>query len=123
MSKNYRETHAPEKRLEEFNRIKIKHPDKIPIIVEKAKTSTLPDIDKCKFLIPADVTVGQFQAILRNRISLKPDEAIFMFTDDMTLPVAAMTMGELYKQHHATVNGQGEFSYFLICNESTFGSL
>jgi hypothetical protein len=35
-------------RKEEVEKIREKFPDRIPIIVEKAKTSKLPDIDKTK---------------------------------------------------------------------------
>lgn len=37
-----------EKRKEEVEKIREKFPDRIPIIVEKAATSKLPDIDKTK---------------------------------------------------------------------------
>lgn len=37
-----------EKRKEEVEKIREKFPDRIPIIVEKAGTSKLPDIDKTK---------------------------------------------------------------------------
>ena len=42
--------------------IRAKHPDRIPVIVDKrAGDSSLPDIDKKKFLVPADLTIGQVQ--------------------------------------------------------------
>ena len=35
-----------------------KHPDRIPVIVDKrAGDNSLPDIDKKKFLVPADLTI------------------------------------------------------------------
>lgn len=43
-----------------------KHPDRIPVIVEKRpRDATLPLIDKKKFLVPADLTVGQFVYVIR----------------------------------------------------------
>ena len=49
-SKNYKETTTLEQRIEECNRIRSKHPDRIPVIVQKAEKSDIPDIDKKKFL-------------------------------------------------------------------------
>ena len=37
-----------EKRKEEVSKIRDKFPDRIPIVVEKAATSKLPEIDKIK---------------------------------------------------------------------------
>jgi len=46
--------------------IRAKHPDRIPVIVDKrAGDSSLPEIDKKKFLVPSDLTVGQFMYVIR----------------------------------------------------------
>ena len=58
------------KRLSESTNIKNKYPDRIPIIVEKYKGSTLPDIDKCKYLVPKDMNLGQFVYIIRKGLNL-----------------------------------------------------
>ena len=46
------------KRLVESTNIKNKYPDRIPIIVEKYKDSKLPTIDKCKYLVPREMSMG-----------------------------------------------------------------
>ena len=38
------------------------------MIVEKAEKSDISDIDKQKYLVPADLTVGQFVYVIRKRI-------------------------------------------------------
>ncbi|CAD6247126.1 unnamed protein product [Miscanthus lutarioriparius] len=40
-----------EKRQSEANRIREKYPDKIPVIVEKAERSDIPDIDNKKSVL------------------------------------------------------------------------
>ncbi|KAM7261221.1 hypothetical protein ACFE04_026696 [Oxalis oulophora] len=35
-------------------------PERIPVIVERAEKSDIASIDKKKYLVPADLTVGQF---------------------------------------------------------------
>ena len=38
----------------------------IPVIVDKrAGDASLPDIDKKKFLVPTDLTIGQFMYVIR----------------------------------------------------------
>ncbi len=49
-----------EKRRAEAARIRAKYPDRIPVICEKNDKSDITDIDKKKYLVPADLTVGQF---------------------------------------------------------------
>ena len=55
-----------EKRLSEFNRIRGKYPDRIPIIIEKSETNSnnMPDLDKHKFLVPSDISLAQFMYVL-----------------------------------------------------------
>lgn len=40
------------------------------MICEKAEKSDIPEIDKRKYLVPADLTVGQFVYVIRKRIML-----------------------------------------------------
>ncbi|XP_023748682.1 autophagy-related protein 8C-like [Lactuca sativa] len=52
--------HPLEKRKSKFSRIREKYPDRVSVIVEKAEKSDIPNIDKKKYLVPADWTIGQF---------------------------------------------------------------
>ncbi|KAL5678002.1 hypothetical protein ACJX0J_014133, partial [Zea mays] len=78
-------TTSVEKRQSESARIRDKYPDRIPVIVEKAGKTDVPEIDKKKYLVPADLTVGQFVYVVRKRIKLSPEKAIFVFVKN-TLP-------------------------------------
>jgi GABA(A) receptor-associated protein len=53
--------------------------------------SDIPDIDKKKYLVPADLTVGQFVYVIRKRIKLQPEKAIFIFVNNNVLPPTAGT--------------------------------
>merc|ERR1711998_656410 len=55
-----KQEHPLERRKSEAERIRAKYPDRIPVICEKSDRSDIPDIDKKKYLVPADLTVGQF---------------------------------------------------------------
>lgn len=48
MNDAYVVLHVAEKRQAEAARIRDKYPDRIPVIVEKAEKSDIPDIDKKK---------------------------------------------------------------------------
>ncbi|KAH9651860.1 Autophagy-related protein 8C [Citrus sinensis] len=78
--------HPLERRQAESARIREKYPDRIPVIVEKAERSDIPDIDKKKYLVPADLTVGQFVYVVRKRIKLSAEKAIFIFVKNILPP-------------------------------------
>lgn len=113
---SFKKTFTLQKRSDESFRIKRKYPDRIPVIVEKATNTEIEEIDKKKYLVPADLTVGQFVYVIRKRIHLVPEQAIYLFINN-TLPPTSALMSQIYKEH-ADPDG---FLYFLYSGESTFG--
>lgn len=79
-----------EKRKAEADRIRDKYPDRIPVICEKVDKSDIPTVDKKKYLVPADLTVGQFVYVIRKRIKLNAEKAIFIFVNQVLPPTAGM---------------------------------
>jgi len=112
----FQKNHPHEKRLAEARRILAKYPDRIPIICENAEHSTLPELDKKKYLVPGDLTVGQFIYTIRKRIKLKPEQAMFIFVNN-TLPPTASLISQIYKEHKDT----DFFLYFSLSGENVFG--
>ncbi|OAY81817.1 Autophagy-related protein 8C [Ananas comosus] len=119
--------HPLERRQAEAARIREKYPDRIPVIVEKAERSDIPDIDKkksvlnfmpLKYLVPADLTVGQFVYVVRKRIKLSAEKAIFIFVKN-TLPPTAAIMSAIYEEH----KDEDGFLYMTYSGENTFGSI
>jgi GABA(A) receptor-associated protein len=100
-----------------FSSIRSKYPDRIPVIVTRAANSAVPELAKNKFLVPAELTVAQFQALLRKRLDLNPQQALFVFIDN-SLPNAAGTMSLLYSQSNKDVEGILHLTY---SGENTFG--
>lgn len=66
------------------------------VIVEKAPKAKICDLDKQKYLVPSDLTVGQFYFLIRKRIHLRPEDALFFFVNNIIPPTSA-TMGSLYQ--------------------------
>lgn len=102
-------------RKEEYKRINIKYPDRIPIIVE-ANGKNCPPIDKHKFLTPCNLTIGQFQFVIRSRIKLKAEEALYLFINN-SLPSASDLLSSVYKRHCS----EDGFLYITYALENTFG--
>ncbi|KAI8923278.1 autophagy protein Atg8 ubiquitin like protein [Entophlyctis helioformis] len=113
----FKDDHPFEKRKLEADRIKEKYPDRIPCIVEKAEKSDIPNIDKKKYLVPCDLTVGQFVWVIRKRIKISSEKAIFIFVNNV-LPPASSLLSEVYAQH----KDEDGFLYIVYSSENTFGA-
>lgn len=106
-----------ELRLQESTRILNKYKDKIPIICEKInKNQDIPMIDKIKYLVPTDLTIGQFLFVIRNRMKLPPEKGIFLFVGN-TIPPSSSIIAELYDQF----KDKDGFLYVMYSGENIFG--
>jgi len=114
--KSFKEKYDFKKRSEESTRIKKKYPDRIPVIVEKYQHCNIPDIDKHKYLVPKDLTVSQFIYVIRKRVKIEAEEAIFLFINN-SLPASSELMSTIYENN----KDEDQFLYCLYQNESTFG--
>jgi len=117
MKWQYKEEHPFEKRRAEGEKIRRKYPDRVPVIVEKSPKARIGDLDKKKYLVPSDLTVGQFYFLIRKRISLRPEDALFFFVNNVIPPTSA-TMGSLYQEHHE----EDFFLYIAYSDESVYGN-
>ncbi|CEI70020.1 unnamed protein product [Fusarium venenatum] len=116
MRSKFKDEHPFEKRKAEAERIRQKYADRIPVICEKVEKSDIATIDKKKYLVPADLTVGQFVYVIRKRIKLSPEKAIFIFVDEVLPPTAAL-MSSIYEEH----KDEDGFLYITYSGENTFG--
>lgn len=115
MAKSYKKEFSFEKRRSEASRIRAKHMDYIPVIVEQGKNIS-NTIDKRKFLVPANFTVGQFVYVVRRRIKMEAEKAIFIFVGN-TIPQVSQNISEIYKQY----KDEDGFLYITYSGENTFG--
>ena len=114
--KSFKEKFDFEKRSYEATRINKKYPDRIPVIVEKAQQSNMPYIDKHKYLVPKDLTVSQFIYVIRKRVKIKAEEAIFLFINN-SLPASSELMSTVYENN----KDEDQFLYATFSGENTFG--
>ncbi|XP_062077696.1 autophagy-related protein 8C isoform X1 [Humulus lupulus] len=69
-----------------------------------------------RYLVPADLTVGQFVYVVRKRIKLSAEKAIFIFVKNILPPTAAM-MSAIYEEN----KDEDGFLYMTYSGENTFG--
>lgn len=105
-----------DERKSEAIRVLTKYPDRIPIICEKSDSCKVDEIDKKKYLVPRVLTMGQFIYVIRKRLNLKPEQAIFLFTNGKIMSSSSV-LEEIY---HKEKDEDG-FLYFLYSEENVFG--
>ncbi|ODV81416.1 gamma-aminobutyric acid receptor associated protein [Suhomyces tanzawaensis NRRL Y-17324] len=118
MRSQFKDEHPFEKRKAEATRISERFSDRVPVICEKVENSDIPEIDKRKYLVPVDLSVGQFVYVIRKRIKLPSEKAIFIFVNDILPPTAAL-ISTIYEEH----KDEDGFLYVLYSGENTFGQV
>lgn len=115
----FQEEFTLEQRTKESKQVRSKHPDRIPVICERAKScsSEIPSIDKRKYLVPYDLTVGQFLYVIRRRISIGPEHAMFLFVKNELPPTGASI-----RMIDAKSGSKDGFLYMTYSGENTFGA-
>ncbi|CAH1999969.1 unnamed protein product [Acanthoscelides obtectus] len=105
-------------RKEEVLAIRNRFPTKIPVIVQKFyKENHLPNLDKSKFLVPQEITMSQFQTIIRNRIRLSKNQALYLLVNNRSMMSQSLTLAEVYAEH-ADSDG---FLYVTYASQEVFG--
>jgi len=114
----FKQVHPFEKRRTESTNIIRKYPDRVPVICERNPRSTdIPSVDKKKYLVPIDLTIGQFIYIIRKRMALDQSKALFLFVNENVLVPTSALMQAIYSQY-ADADG---FLYISYSGENTFG--
>ena len=93
-----------------------KYPDRVPVYVNKKENSDIDDISKHKYLVPNDMTMGQFIYILRKRIKMDSKKALFVFVNNMIVCNSDL-MGTVYNKN----KDEDGFLYMVYSGENTFG--
>ncbi len=117
MPQTFKSKNTFEERKKESERVLTTYPDRIPIVCEKSsRSSNIPDIDKQKYLVPMDLTIGQFMFVIRKRMKIAPEIAIYLFING-TIPPTSAIVSKLY---HDCKDVDG-FLYLEYSGENTFG--
>ena len=105
-------------RLAQTTNILAKYPDRVCIYIEKqASCKSLPIINKNKFLVPNGITAAQFIYVIRKKITVLPQQAIFLYINN-TIISGNTRMIELSNKY---INNDG-FLYITYSGENCFGT-
>jgi GABA(A) receptor-associated protein len=109
-------SHSVVERMRESNRVLSKYPDRIPVICEKGINTDIVDIDKNKFLVSCDLTCGQLIYVIRKRLKLDSEKAIFIMINGI-MPQQSDDLYNLYNLYKDTDG----FLYISYTSENVFG--
>lgn len=103
---------------EEMAKVLTKYPDKVPVVVKRAPGSkaSLPELKRWKFVVPRDLTLGQFIFILRRQMTLPPEEALFLFVGN-TMATTSERMVDVWARYRA----EDGALHVMYSGESAFG--
>jgi len=72
---------------------------KIPVICEKVEGSPIADLKNKRFIVPLDMSVGTFTALLQKRISVEIPQEIYLFLGSSVLTASSISMSDIYNTH------------------------
>ena len=114
----FKNDHAEEERKNESSRILREYPNRVPIICEAAPRSVLPPLKKTKYLVPYDMTISQFQFLIRRNLDLNQESALYLITSKGIALIGEKTMMEVYNNHKDKTDN---FLYIYYDCEITMG--
>uniref|UniRef100_A0A5S6R2A6 Protein lgg n=1 Tax=Trichuris muris TaxID=70415 RepID=A0A5S6R2A6_TRIMR len=115
---SFRERRPYGVRVREVEDIRRKYPDKVPVVIERFDGERyLPLLDRCKFLVPDHVTMTELMQIVRRRLQLHPDQALFLLVNEKSLVSHSVTMAELYEME----KDSDGFLYIVYTSQPGFG--
>ncbi|KAL5972606.1 riboflavin kinase [Asimina triloba] len=113
-------TDIPE--VDKKNSSLLEHYNIIVVLLKAYGKTTVYDFCKLlndyRYLVPADLSLGQFVYVIRKRMDLSPEKAIFIFVNNILPPTAAL-MSSIYEEN----KDEDGFLYMTYSGENTFGAL
>lgn len=102
-----------EKRIKISENIKLKYNDRIPVIIDSVNFK----LDKHKYIVPKDMIMGNFIQMIKTKISLLPEQSIFLLCKNRLLNGSEF-INIIYEKYKDDDN----FLYIIISLENVFGN-
>ena len=118
MSFNYKNLVPLNQRKEECEKLRENYDDRIPVICEKDPQCLLQDIDKCNFLVPINMIASQFFFLIRKKLNLTNDSALFFITENNRAIMGSDSMLKVYEENK---NQEDGYLYIHYSSEVMFG--
>ena len=118
MDFDYKKKVSLEGRQNDFKKVMETHKNRIPIICERCPESTAPVIQKKKFLVPPEMRVGQFGEIIRRKMELSKETALFFLVNGTHSLSGNQLMSEVYDKFK---DPEDSLLYIGYSNEMVWG--
>ena len=116
----YRYKYSFEHIKNETDSIKLKHPTRVPILISilQVDTELYNNVKHHKYMIPKDMSFTEFIQIVRHRINLDKNEALFaIILENNIMPKMSTLVGELYEKYKSNDG----YLVIVLTKENTFG--
>lgn len=116
----YQNNYSLEDRYKEAKEVLQKYPERVPIICERSPifSNDCPLIDKNKYLVPTNLSICQFLYVIRKRMKLNSEKALFLFINGNSVGLTKK-IGDVYNIYKS----EDLFLYTNYSLENTFGAL
>jgi len=104
------------------HKLRIKYPDKVPIIITMdKKCKTIKDVGTIKYLVQDNITIAQFVYIMRKRIKLEAEEAIYLYGKLDNTQHILMAGTDMLSVYDLYKNNEDGILYMTYTGENVFG--
>ena len=118
MEFQYKINNSLDNRRSQFTKIKNNHPDGVPVILERAKGCTINKTIKTKYILSKELTMAELVKIIREKLELSPERAIFLLVDGKHSLTGEGLMAEIYDKFKDKEDG---FLYITYASEVFYG--
>jgi hypothetical protein len=112
-------SHPLERQIKDSSIVLKSHPGKVPIIVDRSKVSD-PDLERHKYLVGGDLTIGEFFLTIRSKLKVGSNEALFLFVQTVSGEVL-VSHSKLLREVYAEYKQSNGFLVMIYSKEETFG--
>ena len=118
MEYEFKNNNTLERRINQYNKLKKEYPTKIPIILEKSNNCRLNQIVQSKYILSNDLTMAEFINIIKNKLEIEPDRALFFLAKGKFTISGDEILGDIYDRYKDNDDG---FLYITYSEEVVYG--
>ena len=118
MEFEFKKNNTLEKRKGQYEKIKSEYPEKVPIIIERAKNCTINKIIKTKYILTNTLTMAEFIKIIRGKLEIEPERALFFLVNGKNTVSTNDSLGQIYDVYKDKEDG---FLYMTYSEEVVYG--
>ena len=105
-------------RSKQSSSLRKSYPDRVPVIVDRHQSEKiLPQLAKQKYLVPGNMTLGNFVSVIREKLPKFGQMSITIFCRNVQIGNMSTTLSEISQK----MSDRDGFVYLEYMGESTFG--